>query len=604
MRQPGSTLGPYVVESLLAEGGMGAVYRAKNRVTGQLRAIKVVRPELVEKRDFVDRFVREATIASQLRHPNLVETLEPGIDGTVIYLPMELLEGDTLSVHLKRKKRLTPAEAAEILVPVSQAVQLLHDKGVVHRDLKPMNIFITRGAGGAIVPKVIDLGTARDVDGDDEHTRTGMVVGSPFYMAPEQAEGRRDIDGRADQYALGVIAYQMITGARPYESDDTRSALAKLLRGEPYVPPSRYFPGLHPSVEAVIVRALARERDRRFARIDEFGRALTDAAAGLPVPSAALPPPAIVPAGIHEVPTAPPGLDVRGPGAPASMPPPGAPTAASPLGTPGPFAPPPDGTPAPTPRATGSRAPLMIGAVVVLALLGAGAAALTWSMSPTMTATPLAPRATSLAGSAPEPPLGPVTITTTPAPTAIEVGAAGATPDLAGVGAAGTTATGTDATAPSAAGSAVTPSTATATGTSTGTASTTTGGTAAAPATSAGTVPATTETASPRGTGGATTGATAGTPSTTAAGASTSGTARTTPSTAGSRSGTSGERTGSSTAGTSSGGSSGTTSSGGGSSRGSSSGTRHDDDDDDDERGGGASHGAPCGAATGIPCLE
>jgi serine/threonine-protein kinase len=282
----GETLGPYIVEAPLASGGMGAVFRARNRVTGQLRALKVVRADLNQEKDFVDRFVREATIASQLRHPNLVETLEPGIDGEIVYLPMELLVGETLAARLKRVQRFSPQDTAAVIVPVAEAVQMLHDRGVVHRDLKPANLFLAR-VDGREVPKVIDLGTARDVD--DEHTRTGLVVGSPYYMAIEQAEGRRDIDGRADQYSLGVVAYQMITGSRPYESDDTRSAIAKMLRGDPFPPPSRVYPGINPQLEAVIGRALERDREHRFPTIGDFGRAFAMAANNQPLPADLMP---------------------------------------------------------------------------------------------------------------------------------------------------------------------------------------------------------------------------------------------------------------------------------------------------------------------------
>lgn len=276
MTQPGETIGSYVVEALLAEGGMGVVYKARNRVTGQIRALKVIKGDLSRNPDFVNRFVREATIASQVKHPYLVETLEPGIDGDVIYLPMELLEGETLHARVRRERRLEPEVVATILGPVCQAVQALHDQGLVHRDLKPMNVFLHRTARGEI-PKVLDFGTARDV-GDDEHTKTGMVVGSPYYMAPEQAEGSRDIDARADQYAVGVMAYQMLTGSRPYESDDTRSALAKLLRGDPYRPPRSLNASITEPMEQVIVRALSRARESRYDKIAELGTALVAAA--------------------------------------------------------------------------------------------------------------------------------------------------------------------------------------------------------------------------------------------------------------------------------------------------------------------------------------
>nr|WP_206607110.1 serine/threonine-protein kinase [Sandaracinus sp.]QRN75738.1 Serine/threonine protein kinase [Sandaracinus sp.] len=273
--KPGDTIGPYVVDSLLAEGGMGSVFRACNRVTGQFRAVKVVRAAFASDRDFVERFVREASIASQLRHPNLVETLEPGIDKDTIYLPMELLEGEPLSQRLARARQLPAAEVAAVLSPVCEAVQLLHDRGIVHRDLKPSNIFLQR-SGALEIPKVIDLGTARDVR-HTEHTQTGVLVGTLSYMALEQVEGRKDIDGRADQYALGVVAYEMLTGACPYEDDDTSSAMVKMLRGVPGVAPSFRVQDLPPELEAVVVRALALDREQRYPTIADFSAALSAA---------------------------------------------------------------------------------------------------------------------------------------------------------------------------------------------------------------------------------------------------------------------------------------------------------------------------------------
>lgn len=382
---------------------MGAVYRARNRVTGQQRALKVVRAALSTQREFIDRFIREATVASQLRHPNLVETLEPGIDGETVYLPMELLEGETLSQRLKKVQRMPLADAAALIVPIAEAVQLLHDRGVIHRDLKPQNVILARQPDGREIPKVIDFGTARDVE-DDEHTRTGMVIGSPYYMAVEQAEGRRDIDGRADQYALGVIAYQMVTGARPYESDDTRSALAKLLSGEPYLPPSRVYAGVPREVELVITRALERDRNKRFPRIEEFGRAFAAACgvatlAGAPPSSrAALQPAAttvpgpIISAsvGFERGATALPGgpsagsAPTGGPLAPVGggglPPPPGATpvqaSGATPLpvagggGMSSPFLPPPAASAA-QPTGPGGRARLVVVAVTAFVLVGA-----------------------------------------------------------------------------------------------------------------------------------------------------------------------------------------------------------------------------------------
>lgn len=419
---PGQTVGPYVIEALIAEGGMGAVYRARNRVTGQLRALKVVRPALATDREFVDRFVREATVASQLRHPNLVETLEPGIDGDIVYLPMELLEGETLSARLKRIRVVPLAEAAAVVLAVAEAVQLLHDRGIIHRDLKPQNIFLARQPDGREIPKVIDFGTARDIE-DDEQTRTGLVIGSPYYMALEQAEGRRDLDGRADQYALAVIAYQMVTGARPYESDDTRSALAKLLRGEPYLLPSQLHPGIPPAVEQVITRGLARDREQRYPRIVDFGQAFAIACKESrpmgPKPGAAFtPPPAPQPTRRPSSAPAAPSNTPGGPTAsstskPSSVPPPETPVplpVSEPSGTPGPF-----GSPPPTPSEPARQRMVGLGvaaALVGLAALLAGAVAL-WMRRREDTITVIRlPEAT--APTTPHPVVG------TPAPTAVD----------------------------------------------------------------------------------------------------------------------------------------------------------------------------------------
>ncbi len=409
---------------------MGAVYRARNRVTGQLRAIKIIKPELAKRPDFVERFVREATIASQVRHPHLVHTYEPGIDGETIYLPMELLEGETLHARLRRDKRLSPKDTAAILEPVAQGVHALHEQRLVHRDLKPMNVFLTHGPSGEVIPKVLDFGTAR-LEQDEEHTTTGMVVGSPFYMAPEQAEGRRDIDGRVDQYALGVMAYQMVTGQRPYESDDTRSALAKLLRGDPYELPRRLFAGMPDVFEQVIVRMLAREREERFRTIVDAGRAL-QAAADAPVPAlgfASVPPPP----SLHAAPTA-----IRH-SVPPSVPPPRMEAAGVPAHfTPGPT---PPSIPAPAP----SKPLGWVVAATALLTLGMITSVVVWQLTqpPEVTTTELAPRArpatiapaigvapVAAPTSVPTTPIAP-TLEAVPSPDEAPIEAPGPTPDEA-----------------------------------------------------------------------------------------------------------------------------------------------------------------------------
>lgn len=272
----GQFVGPFVIEEKIAEGGMGAVYRARNRVTDDARALKVVRPELASNDEFVRRFVRELKIASEVRHRNLVVCYEPGVDGELLYLPMELLTGQTLHAHMREKKVLSPEEVAAILGPVCDALQAVHERHILHRDLKPLNIFLAE-VDGAVLPKVLDFGTARSVT-DDEHTRTGLVIGSPHYMAPEQAEGRRDLDVRIDQYSVGVIAYQALTGRRPYEADDTGHVLAKVLRGDSFPDLTELRPTIPSGLADTVRRAMAHNREDRFVSVAALGRSLVAAA--------------------------------------------------------------------------------------------------------------------------------------------------------------------------------------------------------------------------------------------------------------------------------------------------------------------------------------
>jgi eukaryotic-like serine/threonine-protein kinase len=271
---PGDVLGAFEVVGFIAEGGMGAVYHAKNRLTGEPRAIKVILPALAARKDFVERFLREVTLAASVDHPNLVRVFEPATHGDTIILPMELLEGEALDARLRRTGPLAPDEVIRLLLPLCSAVSAVHARGIVHRDLKPSNCFLARQRG-AIVPKVLDFGAARLIDrADDENTPHGNVVGTPFYMAPEQAEGRRDLDGAVDQYALGVIAYQLLTGKRPYENDDDGHALMKCIRGVAYPRPRALDPTIPAPLDAVVMRALERDRTRRFPSIDAFAAAL------------------------------------------------------------------------------------------------------------------------------------------------------------------------------------------------------------------------------------------------------------------------------------------------------------------------------------------
>jgi serine/threonine-protein kinase len=259
---PGTILGAYEIISFIAAGGMGSVYRARNRILGDLRALKVILPSLSSNPEFVQRFVREAQLASRITHPNVVKVLEPAMDGQTMFLPMELLEGESLQQLAKREAPLHPTVAIDLVVPVCAGLQAIHDAGIIHRDIKPSNVFLAKDPQGNVVPKIIDLGAARDIDAG-EHTSTGAVIGSAHYMPIEQAAGRKDIDLRVDVYAVGVILYLLLTRKRPYENDETGLAMAKILQGAPFPKPRELAPWLPVELEQVVLQTMARDREQR-----------------------------------------------------------------------------------------------------------------------------------------------------------------------------------------------------------------------------------------------------------------------------------------------------------------------------------------------------
>ncbi len=270
----GVSLGGWTIVRLLASGGMGAVYVAKNSLSGVVRALKVVRPDLVANEDMRQRFLREVALASRVRHPNVVEAYDPlEIDGRIL-LPMELLEGQTLAARLRRGP-LEIAETIDLGIVLARAAAAFHAIGIIHRDLKPANIFLARDASGVETPKILDLGAAREIQGP-KHTQTGHTVGSPSYMAPEQARGDRELDGRVDVYALGVVLYIALTCVRPVDSDEQGNAIAKLVQGVEIVSPRHHRPDVPPALEAIVMRALAWDRARRFSSAEELAQALDE----------------------------------------------------------------------------------------------------------------------------------------------------------------------------------------------------------------------------------------------------------------------------------------------------------------------------------------
>jgi serine/threonine protein kinase len=290
-----STLdGQYHIESMLGKGGMGAVYRARHILLGDKVAIKVLPPQMRNNAEWLRRFRREGQAARRFRHPNAVTVydLRTTSDG-LIYMVMEFVEGHTLDVELKRSGRLTPLQAFTILEPIMSVLNAAHAMGVVHRDLKPENIMLGKpGEDGMPVTKLLDLGIAKmkeiaggEASGTTALTIAGQVLGTPFYMSPEQwgevpADGNVEIDGRADIYSLGVVIYELVAGRRPFIG----LTLQELRREHVSVTPRslhEVVPDVPEAFSRAIARAMSKDRGERQATAGELSAELRSAL-GLP----------------------------------------------------------------------------------------------------------------------------------------------------------------------------------------------------------------------------------------------------------------------------------------------------------------------------------
>jgi serine/threonine protein kinase len=257
--------GKYRLEMILGRGGMGTVYRATHTWTGRPVAVKLLHHELAHDAQSVTRFLREARAAAAVRHPNAVDVLDMGQDETgAAYLVLELLEGDTLGAYLETHKPLPVEEAVSCLVPVLEALEELHHAGVVHRDFKPANIFLAKGMRGGIIPKLLDFGVAKVIEGNASMvTTTGIVVGTPAYMAPEQAAGTGNVGPWTDIWAAGTVLYECLTGELPFSAPTPSLMLVDVMtKTAPRMATKR--PDLSPELCAVIDRCLAKEPADRF----------------------------------------------------------------------------------------------------------------------------------------------------------------------------------------------------------------------------------------------------------------------------------------------------------------------------------------------------
>src|SRR5438477_2261267 len=224
----------YTVEGEIGRGGMGVVYNARDERLKRRVAIKVLPPELAFQEGIRTRFLREAETAARLSHPNIVpiHTVGEGPDG-IVYFVMTYVDGEPLSARLKRRGRLPPEEARRILTETADALSAAHAVGIIHRDVKPDNILL-EGSRGRVV--VTDFGIAKALSsttGGATLTATGVAIGTPHYMSPEQAAGDREIDGRSDLYSLGVVSYQMLVGEPPFVANSTPAMLVKHISERP-----------------------------------------------------------------------------------------------------------------------------------------------------------------------------------------------------------------------------------------------------------------------------------------------------------------------------------------------------------------------------------
>jgi serine/threonine-protein kinase len=275
--------GKYHLLRLLGQGGMGAVYEAENTWTGRRVAVKVLLPAFSLDENIVRRFMMEARAASSIQHPNIVEVLDLGRDPTdgTFYMVLELLHGRDFSALLREAPgmRLPLDGALEVLLPVMRALSVAHERGIVHRDVKPANIFLTRGPSGELVPKLIDFGISKVLTNENfKHTHTGAVIGTPRYLSPEQARGDREIDTRTDIWAAGVVLFESLSGRSPFDGTTANMVLAQVINvGLGFHPVPRLAdvaPALPPPVTDAIQRALEPDPAGRYASMRDFIDAL------------------------------------------------------------------------------------------------------------------------------------------------------------------------------------------------------------------------------------------------------------------------------------------------------------------------------------------
>ncbi len=272
---PGDVIaGKYALEEQLGEGGMGAVFRARNTSIDMPVAIKVIRSDL-DRAKLTGRLQQEARAAAQLSHPAIVRVFDVG--QTALgdpFIVMELLRGESLAEALERDGRLTAVRAVQLLLPIADGLAAAHAKGFVHRDVKPDNVFLALDDEGQLRPKLVDFGIVKQLQprDDSQLTQGGAVLGSPEYMSPEQARGLEHIDARSDVWALSIVMYEAISGATPFESHSYNALLRLIVE---HTPPSlRELAVADEALSQIVMRGLAKAPEQRWQSMPDLGKAL------------------------------------------------------------------------------------------------------------------------------------------------------------------------------------------------------------------------------------------------------------------------------------------------------------------------------------------
>jgi len=273
----GTTVGDgrYRIESVLGRGGMGTVFEAVHEWTGRRVAVKLLRHDVASDFEASQRFLQEARSATAIEHPNVVEVLDMGRhDDWTVYMVFELLRGQSLADRLDVVGRLEPMEAVMVLLPVADAVAAAHRLGIVHRDIKPDNIFLEDDGMGYIRPKLLDFGIARAAERKSGQVRTGAIAGTPEYLSPEHAQGFR-AGPASDVWSLGIVLFECITGTRPFEADSVLNVLVAIISNP--IPSLRDRPDVPEAIAELVERALVRDPDARIPDAEVFRDALAAA---------------------------------------------------------------------------------------------------------------------------------------------------------------------------------------------------------------------------------------------------------------------------------------------------------------------------------------